>query len=222
MYDYYLDPNAGLYGLRSGSEAVHAMYDPLEGNILIANNSFVPQHDNMLRITAYDMKGNSKILTQVLTYVEPTSIRKILSIQNHINELASKEGMFIAVQLLNLNQEIVSDNFYWLPDSMGNYSGLQLIKEAKITASAKKVSNTEIILTLSNKQNNPVSFFNRISLIDTHTKKRLLPSFYSDNYISVVPGGEKTITISYDQLKNAETVIEIEGWNTSKQTLDIK
>ena len=130
--------------------------------------------------------------------------------------------MFIAVQLLNLNQEIVSDNFYWLPDSMGNYSGLQLIKEAKITASAKKVSNTEIILTLSNKQNNPVSFFNRISLIDTHTKKRLLPSFYSDNYISVVPGGEKTITISYDQLKNAETVIEIEGWNTSKQTLDIK
>lgn len=222
MYDYYLDPNACLYGLRSGSEAVHGMYDPVEGNIMIVNNTFEQQHDIMLRVTAYDMEGKSKQMTQVFTYVEPSSIRLIMSLKRRIDEMSAEEGMFLSIQLLNVNQELISDNFYWLPDAEGNYSGLQNMEEAKLKANAKKVSDKEISLTLSNDSGNTISFFNRISLIDAETKERLLPTFFSDNYISIVPGGEKTITLDYDQLKSTDALIEIGGWNGPKQTIKIE
>lgn len=221
MYDYYLDPNACLYGLRSGSEPVHAMYDPVKHNIMIANNSFEQQHDLMLRLTAYDMEGNSKLITQVFNYIEPSSVRQIMSVERYIEELGTENGMFLSVQLLDVNQELVSDNFYWLPDATGNYSGLQSLKKTSLTAEAKKTSATQIELILTAPEENTVAFFNRISLIDTKTGERLLPTFFSDNYVSVTPGGKKKITLSYDKLKTTSAQIEIEGWNVPKQMLDI-
>ncbi|WP_200975575.1 glycoside hydrolase family 2 TIM barrel-domain containing protein [Echinicola sp. 20G] len=222
MYDYYLDPNACLYGLREGSEALHAMYDPVKGNIMIANNTFEQQHDLMLRVTAYDMEGKSKRLTQVFNYIEPTSIRLIMSLQKSIQELSKEKGLFLSVQLLNVDQELVSDNFYWIPDAEGNYSGLQEMVSAQLEVEATKISDSEIIVRVSNSADNTVSFFNRLSLVDADTRERLLPTFFSDNYVSLVPGEEKTITVSYDKLKSTEALIEIGGWNTPTQTIEIR
>ena len=85
----------------------------------------------------------------------------------------------------------------------------------------RKSQLPKIELTLTAAEEFPVAFFNRISLIDANTGERLLPTFFSDNYVSVTPGGEKKITLSYDQLKNTDAKIEIEGWNVPKQTLDL-
>ena len=93
--------------------------------------------------------------------------------------------------------------------------------KAELSAKAKKISATEIELTLTAAEEFPVAFFNRISLIDAKTGERLLPTFFSDNYVSVTPGGKKKITLSYGQLKNIDAKIEIEGWNVPKQTLDL-
>ncbi|MEH6408373.1 MAG: glycoside hydrolase family 2 TIM barrel-domain containing protein, partial [Leeuwenhoekiella sp.] len=222
MYDYYLDPNACLYGTKIGSEPLHAMYNAVQGNIMIVNNTFQPQHDLMLRITTYDKNGNKKLLTQVFTYVEKTSVNLIMSIKKQVDILAADEGLFLSVQLLNLDQKVISDNFYWLPDAAGNFSGLQNMTNAVLEASAKKVNDMTVELTLKNSEANTVSFFNRISLVNSKTKERLLPTFYSDNYISLVPGETKTIYLEYKNLKAANVEVEIGGWNSEKQLIGIK
>ncbi len=221
MYDYYLDPNACLYGLRTGSEPVHGMYDPVTGNIMIANNTFEQQFDLMLKVTAYDLKGESKVLTQIFCYIEPSDSRVIMSLKKKIDELRAEEGMFLSVQLMDEHENKVSDNFYWLPDASGNYSGLQAMEKAGLEASAKKISDTEIELRLSNNEGNTVSFFNRVSLVDKASGERLLPTFYSDNYVSLVPGESKTILLTYENLESNQTSIEIGGWNMAKQTISI-
>ncbi|AWW29136.1 glycosyl hydrolase [Echinicola strongylocentroti] len=222
MYDYYLDPNACLYGLRTGSEVLHGMYDPVKGNIMIANNTFEQQHDIMLRVTAYDMEGNDQQLTQVFCYIEPSSVRLIMSLQQRIQELSAEKGMFLSVQLLDTEQEVLSDNFYWLPDAAGNYSGLQNMAKAPVQAKATKIAKDKIKLQLTNPSGNTVSFFNRISLIDASTGERLLPTFYSDNYVSLVPGEEKSITLTYAELEKINAQIEIGGWNAPKQLVQIE
>jgi hypothetical protein len=90
MYDYYLDPNACLYGLRSGSELVHIMANPIDGMLMMVNNDFTAKRNLMLVATAYDTKGNSKLITKVFTYIEATSIKKILSVKNILDELELK------------------------------------------------------------------------------------------------------------------------------------
>lgn len=220
MYDYYLDPNACLYGLRSGSEALHAMYDPVNGKIMLVNNGFDARYDLMLRVNVYDMNGNKTLLAQVFSYLEPSSVKPVIFLKDKIDALSSKEGAFLSVQLLNLEKELVSDNFYWLPDADGNFSGLQHMEPVSVETRVRQLSQNKIELTIANK-NQTISFFNRISLIEKMSKERVLPAFYSDNYISILPGGEKKIIVEYEQINKHELGLEISGWNTAHQYIDL-
>ena len=222
MYDYYLDPNAGLYGLNKGSEPLHVMYNPADGMVMIANNTFSARRNIMLQVTAIDMRGKSTLLTQVFSEIEPTRSKKFLSIKKAMEELGKAEGVFLSLRLLDENQEILSDNFYWLPDSTGNYSGLQQMKKSKIDISATNISEGKIRVSIKNAKDNPVAFFNRLSIVNAETRQRILPAFYSDNYVSVLPGEEKIVVIDYTPGKGQKAVVEISGWNVDRMQLQVK
>ncbi len=220
MYDYYLDPNACLYGLHTAGEALHIMFNPVDSSVMVANNTFETHRDMMLQVLLVDMDGKEKLITQVFSEIGPTTIKKYLSVAGALRRSSAKQGVFLVLRLLDLQKQPISDNLYWLPDSTGNYSGLQTIASTSLDVKAIHVNSNQIQLTLSNRADKPVAFFNRISLIDSKTKERILPAFYSDNYISVLPGESKTIIIDYND-SSVIPAIEIEGWNTGKHQYDV-
>ncbi|MCB0471992.1 MAG: glycosyl hydrolase, partial [Flavobacteriaceae bacterium] len=101
-----------------------------------------------------------------------------------------------------------------------NFSGLQHMEPVSVETSVRQLSQNKIELTIANK-NQAISFFNRISLIEKMSKERVLPAFYSDNYISILPGGEKKIIVEYEQINKHELGLEISGWNTAHQYIDL-
>ncbi|SEN64230.1 Glycosyl hydrolases family 2, TIM barrel domain [bacterium A37T11] len=223
MYDYYLDPNACLYGLRNGSAPLHAMYHPTDGMISIINNGFEKQNDLMLQVNAYTMRGEEMTLTQVFCYLEPSTIKPILSVKQAIDTLSAKEGLFLELQILNKNKEVLNSNLYWLPDARGQYSGLQKMVRTPIQIQAKSVANGEIDLSINSATDRPLAFFNRISLLDGKTGERILPAFYSDNYVSVPPGGKKKIRISFDpDLNTSGFKVSVKGWNVAEHVVNVE
>ncbi|MDR6825311.1 hypothetical protein J2Y59_004174 [Arcicella sp. BE139] len=222
MYDYYLDPNACLYGLKSGSELVHIMANPVDGMLMMVNNDFKPRRNLMLVAKAYDINGKVKEITQVFTFIEASSVKKILSVKKVLEEIGAEEGSFLSLQLLDENKQIVSDNMYWYPNSKGVYSGLQKMKSVEnLKVAVKSIGTGKVQVTMSNPANNPVAFFNRVSIVDERTKERILPVFYNDNYVSIAPGAEKTIIIDNVPLQTKPQV-SIEGWNYSLKYFNIQ
>ncbi|MFA6086251.1 glycoside hydrolase family 2 TIM barrel-domain containing protein [Mucilaginibacter sp.] len=214
MYDYYLDPNACLYGLHNGSEALHVMYNPVNGMVVLANNTFKAKRSIMLVIKAYDMAGKDSLLTQVFVDIVPTATKRILSVKKIIDEMGAKEGVFLSLQLLDTDKKIFADNLYWIPDAKGEFTGLQKIKTNSLITTARYLRSGKVEVILTNPQNKVVAFFNRISLIDATTKARILPAFYSDNYVSVLPGQQKKIIVDYNPaLFGKNLMIDVEGWN---------
>ncbi len=223
MYDYYLDPNACLYGLHNGSEPLHIMFSPVDSMVMIANNTFTPQRNLMIRVKTYDMQGHEKLVTDVFNEIGPTNVKKYIPIANVLAKTGKKEGLFLSLRLLDINQKTVSDNLYWLPDSSGNYSGLQHIGAAKPTIKAAKAGEGKATITISNPAGGPVAFFNRVSAVDAATHTRILPVFYSDNYVSVLPGESKTITVDFSKSKHAaRPLIAVEGWNVAEQFIVVE
>ena len=221
-YDYYLDPNACLYGNRTGAAPVHGMINPTDGTVFIVNNTFNYYHDVMLQLKGYDMKGNDTLITQVFCEIGPSNVQKIMNVKNFLDKLGEKEGVFLAVRLIKADKTVMDDNLYWFPDAKGNYSGLQNMQAAKPQITATKSSN-DIQVKISNPKNGPLAFFNRVSLVDAQTKKRILPVFYNDNYVSVVPGEEKVVIISGDAIaKNGKAQVTVSGWNLAEQVIEIK
>ena len=223
MYDYYLDPNACLYGLKQGSEPLHVMFNPADSMVMIANNTFTTQRNLMLTVNLYDMHGHDQLITQVFNEIGASSVKNYIPLGDILSKYGKKEGVFLSLRLLNLKKEIVSDNLYWLADSSGNYSGLQRMAPASLTVIAKKTGTGRVAVSLTNPAGGPIAFFNRLSVVDANTGQRLLPVFYSDNYISVLPGETKQIEIVYSNL-NAEShlLISLDGWNVAAQTARIE
>ncbi len=219
MYDYYLDVNACLYGLRSGSEPLHVMCNPTDGMVMIVNNTFHYYHDVLLKISTIDMDGKEKPFTSVMQELTPTSIQSYLSVKLNIDKLSEEKGVFLRLQIVDSSQKTLSENIYWYPDSKGNYSGIQQMQKANVSVSAKKISANTVEVTISNPKGSPLAFFNRISLVDSSTGKRLLPVFYDNNYVSIVPGESKTIHLEYNGSLRGN--VTVEGWNVSKQTIAI-
>ncbi|QHL86820.1 glycosyl hydrolase [Nibribacter ruber] len=223
LYDYYLDPNAGLYGLRNGSAPLHIMFDPVDSMVLAVNNSFEIKRDMMLVATAYDMAGKSTSLGQVIVEIGASTSKKYFPLKGSLRKLAKDKGVFLSLRLLNLEKNCISSNFYWLADAKGTYSGLQELTNAPLQVAAKQSAKSKIEVTLSNPAGQPVAFFNRISVVHSLTGQRLLPAFYSDNYVSILPGEKQTITVEYTTIAGAPLPsITVEGWNVPKQTYLVK
>jgi hypothetical protein len=221
MYDYYLDPNACLYGLQKAGEPLHILFNAADSMVMVVNNGFEAHRDIMLQVKLLDMKGKETVVTQVFSDIGPTAIKKYLSIQRELKRAGSSEGVFLVLRLLNTQQQIISDNFYWLPDASGNYSGLQKIATAGLQVSATATAPGKIAVIMINQKEGPVAFFNRVSLIDPQTKKRLLPVFYSDNYVSILPGEEKTVTIDYSPGLIISPQVTVKGWNLQEEVYPV-
>lgn len=222
MYDYYLDPNACLYGLRSGSKPLHAMYDPVNKIVMVANNTFQYHRDLMLDVHAYDMAGKQYPIDQLFVEATPSNVQRHIELKTKLDALKEKKGLFLSLRLRNLRKEIIDDNFYWLPAADGNYSGLQELRPVKPTITAIR-RNQEVLVTIHNPANGPVAFFNRVSLLDAKTKERILPVFYSDNYVSVLPGEERQIVISGDRAAaSGNALVEVYGQNVAPQQVNIQ
>jgi len=221
MYDYYLDPNACLYGLHSGSEPLHIMYDPTNGMVMVANNTFKTHANMMLIAKAYDMDGKETMLTQVFSDVTPTTTKRYLSLKREMDKLAKEKGAFLCLQLLDQNKKTLSENIYWIADESGNYSGLEKMPKGNLTTSAKYLNNDKVEVTLTNTGSGPLAFFNRLSLVDADTKQRVLPAFYSDNYVTVLPGQEKKVVIEYKGAGKKNLAVTLNGWNTGDKLIQI-
>src|SRR5690606_28578441 len=156
MYDYYLDPNACLYGLHNGGEPLHIMYNPVDGMVMVANNTFSARRSMMMELGLYDMDGNYKRLTQVFTDIGPTTVKKYLSVKKAVDKARKEQGAFLRLRLLDEHKQAITENFYWLPDASGNYSGLQQMAPAKVQTTAKRITKDSIAVTLRNPANGPV------------------------------------------------------------------
>jgi mannosylglycoprotein endo-beta-mannosidase len=223
MYDYYLDPNACLYGLREAGEMVHAAYNPMEGKVVLINNTFVPRPRLRLTVTAFDMKGHPTGLPGKWVDVPADSMAVLTdeSLQRQIDTLRSVSGMFLQLQLHDEQGLLVSDNLYWLPDATGHYSGLENLAPARVQVKVKSIAPGKADVTLTDPAGQPPAFFSRLSVIDERTRRRLLPAFYSDNYVSLMPGQTRTIRVEWPAGLSEWAGLSLEGWNVPVRYLII-
>lgn len=222
MYDYYLDPNACLYGLRSGSEPVHIMYNPVEGTLTAVNNGFTALKGVTVQASVLDMNGRKTLLASQALDVPASGIISTASFKEKISALSAEKGVFLLLKLQDARQQSLSENLYWLPDNTDQYTGLSKLPTVALQVEAHKKATGATEVTLTNKAG-VIAFFNRISLVDARTKKRLLPVFYSDNYVSVLPGEQKKITLWYDGNQGVQSLsVAVEGWNVEEQFFRVR
>ncbi len=211
MYDYHLDPNGALYGLNKAGEKVHIMYDPVRSKVMISNHLF-DSKKLTYHIAVLNVDGRKQQTARGSSTIAAGSVQDVADIKEILLNSGTEQKAFLHLKITDENKRPLSENLYWLADSTGNFTALQKMKPARLSVKTKRIKADVLEVTISNSLHNPISFFNRVSLVDEESGKRLLPTFYSDNYFSLLPGESKRITVEQPGFKSG--VVKIEGWNS--------
>ncbi|MBX2906681.1 MAG: glycosyl hydrolase [Taibaiella sp.] len=220
MYDVYLDPNACMFGLAEGAKPLHVMYDPKWQTVMVVNDEPV---EKKVKLWYSITKGHTSIQgVNDSTYVIPADtcmmIAKAPDLDRRLDGEDSTGGAFMSLRLYQAGtKNILDDNTYWFPGADSSYNWLNHLSPAalEVTATRKSVGNIEVLI--KNRSDANLSFFNRISLVDRKTKKRIMPVFYSNNYISISPERYKTVTIEYNAAKAPDVEICVDEWLAGKK-----
>ena len=80
-----------------------------------------------------------------------------------------------------------------------------------------------VAVTLKNTSGN-IALMTHVQLRRKKSGARVLPVFYDSNYISLVPGEERTITMEAEaaELNGEDALVVVDGWNTTVKPASAK
>jgi hypothetical protein len=139
-----------------------------------------------------------------------------------IASLTQKDPLvFVRLEMRDEKGALVEDNFYWIARDGESYRGLNELASASIDANAVAVSSVcgksgnENVwnIHLKNAGTSP-SVAMKLTLFHADNT-RVLPTYYSDNYISLLPGEERTIAVHAPSaaVGLGDTHFTLRGWN---------
>jgi hypothetical protein len=187
---------------------------------MAVNNTFNPYQNIMLKEFTIELNGKMNPGNAQLIYLSSSSVQPFFSVEDQIEALRRKGGGFLQLQLIDEKQKVLSENLYWISDTDGHYSGLCKMPNANVILKATRFSDRSIQVSITNPSGNPVAFFIRLSVVDPAIGKRILPMFYDNNYLSVLPGETREVHISSEK-PFGKYALQISGWNVKEQTVPL-
>lgn len=225
MWDYTLEPTASLYHTQNALEPLHAQFDYLKNTVSVYNDYYQAFAGYKVSAEVYDM--NSRKVWQKSQAVDIPDD----GVVNDVFAIDFPEDItqvhFIKLRLYDADGNEVADTFYWRskdryegrttltgPTSSG-FESLQDLKDVKLRTESRLVKDGEWQV-MELKVKNPASslaFFVQLQYQDEDGKP-VRPSFYTDNFFSLLPGESKTIKIE-TALKNLPENgrFVVKGWN---------
>ncbi|BEG97800.1 glycosyl hydrolase 2 galactose-binding domain-containing protein [Bacteroides sedimenti] len=194
-YDYFLEPTAAYYGCKKACEPLHIQWNPSTNNIEVVNYSAGTHADLTAKAEIRNMDGSIQWTKETKLSSNEDTTEKCFMLEFPQNLSATH---FIKLSLIENNQ-VVSDNFYLRGAEDGNFQAInQLPKvELKSSTNVKKVNGEWIMTTILKNDSATPALMIRLKVVGKKSGERILPIFYSDNYISLMPGENKVITMRF-------------------------
>jgi hypothetical protein len=116
----------------------------------------------------------------------------------------------------------VSDNLYWWAKQesrLGELNDLPKIRLAGTATVAVARDERKATVKLQNSGIAPALLV-KLTLQDAATDARILPAYYSENYVSLLPRETRTVTVAFPA-NNSKPAIALRGWNVEKQAIAV-
>lgn len=221
LYHYDLEPNAALYGAKKAAETIHVQLNEITRAIEVVNNRPDALKAANVQVDVYRFDGtrDSHKVFPVAEVPGSTAMKVAqLEVSARITPL-----YFVKLDLQDATGKVISTNFYWQHVAQDQFDGLMDLPEVALDAQAgMQTDRDKTVITLSLR--NATEHVALLTHLQLHRKKsgrRVLPVFYSDNYISLVPGETSTVTIeaATKDLQGEEPLVEVDGYNVQVKPL---
>jgi beta-mannosidase len=219
IYSYDLEPFASFFGAKKACEPIHVQMNQNDFHVMVINNTPTALEGLKTRVRVYNLDGTMK-------YEQTTPVASAkASAATDAGAIAFPADVsavhFVKVELRDAQDKLLSDNFYWRGVNENNLTALDTLPTAALDAAiTRHDADGKCLLdvSLTNSSKN-IALMAHLQLRKQSTNMRVLPVFYSDNYVSLLPGESKTITIeaAAKDLGGDKPLVTLDGWNVTTQ-----
>lgn len=224
-YDYFLATNGGYFGVKTANQPSHAILDLRTDQIILSNTSRKEYSNVSTVFQLYDLNGDLVLTRKYTTDIlEADAYGLVLGKVDFT--ISPTDIVFIKLTVFDAEVGVLGNNFYWHNwKEYQNYRLLDTLPYVVLTATVSERAtlangNYQHIITLAN--HSPVPALQaRIRTVSSKTGEDVLPAFYADNYVSLMPGDSRTITVEFNRkyLKEGIPVFYLDGWNVEEKTI---
>jgi hypothetical protein len=219
IYGHDYDTHASYYGTKKGSEPVHVQVNLPDLKVAAVNSLSSPLRRAKIRIRNYSLAGallsDRTLPISVAAYATATS------------EVAVPQSVFSTaavvltkLELIDAKGALISENLYWLAREAAAYRAMNAMEKARVsiqTASTARPDGSEIRVTLKNESSTP-ALMTKLSALDA-AGNRILPAYWSDNYVSLLPGETRSVTVQMPKAAADPHKLSITGWNVEDSSV---
>ncbi len=216
-YDYDLDVNGTYYGARKGCEAVHVQASLTDWQVLVANHTAQAVRGATVTAELYDLSGSTLAAPQSQPVtVAPSSAAPLFTV-GFAASLPSPH--LLRLRLTGQRGRLLSDNVYWRYRSPQDMQALNQLPQVPVSASVQGGGGGPdgLTVTLRN-EGHAVAAMVVLSLRDRRSGQRVLPARYSDNYLWLLPGETRDVTVSWRPSRPpVDPQVLVNGYNLPRQ-----
>ncbi len=222
IYSYDLEPFSSLFAVKKACEPIHVQMNQNDFHVMVINHLPAALASLHTRVRVYNLDGSLKLDQMTPVAAAPGSTATDADAINFPAEVSAVH--FVKVELFDAQNKLLSDNFYWRGVSADDLTALDSLPTVNLTANiVRHDAGGKCILEVTLTNPAPtIALMAHLQLRREQSNQRVLPVHYSDNYISLLPGESKTISIAADSkdLAGEKPLVVLDGWNvnTAAQT----
>ena len=242
LYDYYLQPAGGYFGTKKACEPLHIQYSYDDRSVVVVNSAY--ENVSGLKVVAnlYDLHLHPLFTREAQTDVGSDGVKRVFTIPAEAFT-PSSPVYFAKLELEGADGKIISRNFYWLSQKQNVYdwdqsdykytpvssyedlTALETLPKAsvKVTASDGEDSDGPVVRVRLKNSSDHLAFQVRLGVRKPGAKEEILPVFWDDNYVELMPGESRELTAHYaspDALRGGAE-LTVDGWNIPAATLSL-
>jgi hypothetical protein len=216
-HDY--DTQSSFYGTQKACEPVHAQLNLEDGSVDLINLNQARSLNVRTRVIGLD----GKMLSDETAPVQAAGDARTPVGEPDLEKIANGHAVLVKLDVTDASGKPITDNFYWWAKQESTLQELGKLGEANLTTTASAgVAGDERVVTVKIKNDGAVpAVLVKLTLTNAASGERILPAYYSENYVSLLPGEERAITVQFPAGSDKPS-IGLRGWNLASSSIAVK
>ncbi len=234
LYDYSLRPAGGYFGTKKALEPLHVQFSYDDRGIAVVNNTQVAEKGLKVTAKVYALDAKELFSKEASTDLEADGVARLFAVPE---PPAGTAAYFLDLRMQRASGEVVGRNFYWLsakgdvPDfpksdwyytplsAYADLTALQNLPKASVKATIKtmEAGDEEASHIVIENTGAGIAFLVRLRLLKGKDGGEILPVFWQDNYLSLLPGEKREVSVRVRKSDrgSVKPVLAIDGYNVT-------
>jgi exo-1,4-beta-D-glucosaminidase len=243
LYDYFLQPAGGYFGAKKACEPLHVQYSYDDHGVVVINNLYRDFRGLTVTAALYEFNLQQRFFKKVKLDSLADSVQQVLAIPQVSPAPAVS---FLKLTLQDSGGEVLSSNFYWLPNkpssydwdgtnehayytAVSSYEDLTMLSQLprvrlEVSATIEHNEQGDAVRVRLHNASHDLAFQVRLGIHAEAREDEILPVFWEDNYLSLMPDESRVVIAHYtaSHILAGHPQLEVGGWNIDPLTLPLK